>query len=45
MLTSENNNINTVVGEENVIVSHIDSKASNWKYIIITSEKAYNGTA
>ena len=41
MLTSENNNINTVVGEENVIVSHIDSKASNWKYIIITSEKAY----
>ena len=43
MLTSENNNINTVVGEERVIVSHIDSKASNWKYIIITSEKAYMG--
>jgi AraC-like DNA-binding protein/DNA-binding beta-propeller fold protein YncE len=35
--------MSAVLGKENVIITHIDSQAVNWKYIIITAEKAYMG--
>jgi two-component system response regulator YesN len=43
MLDAGPDNMSAVLGKENVIITHIDSQAVNWKYIIITAEKAYMG--